>query len=354
MAGIVAASAGNSEGVAGVASNLKIHITRALGDDGRGYESDIRAAVEQCIEAAAKVINLSLGGPYMASRSEEFYTRFVQEYGVMMFAAAGNDGNQAPVYPAGHPDIISVSAVGDSGIRWTGSSYGSQTELSAPGQNVLSTYASNAAVHISGGTSYPASTVNGSPGTSASGKMELCDASDDKCGADICLYQKSASDQVSKLVEACEKGGGAGMIVFTASNQAMDTWSAASSIPVVSVSLTVGRSLKNDHEGDDVTIGDIGEDDIEYSYHYLTGTSMASPHAAAGAALLWSNFPDCSNHQIRYALAVTADHPDGGCDNHMGYGVIQLKDAYDWLMDDPCDQWDVSQISTGGCTTLHQ
>ena len=36
VAGIVAAASGNGKGVVGVADGLKVHITRALGDDGRG------------------------------------------------------------------------------------------------------------------------------------------------------------------------------------------------------------------------------------------------------------------------------------------------------------------------------
>jgi serine protease len=363
VAGIIGASA-NGVGVTGVtAGNLKIHITRALDDNGSGYESDIRTAVEYCIDAGAKVINLSLGGPYMSYRSAQFYERFVLDYGVIMVAAAGNDGNVAGVYPAAHPNIISVSAVEETGLRWEGSSYGEPTELSAPGHKILSTYVSTAAVRLDdsdSGFAYPATAVNGAVSTSATGNLELCDASDNKCkstgNGDICLYLKSSSHQLSDLVEKCISGGGAGMVVFTYSSDGTDNWSTPASIPVVAVKLSVGLLLKDSNLGEEVTIGDVGGDNVEYSYAYLTGTSMASPHVAAAAALLWSNFADCNNHQIRYALAVTASHPEGNdvCDDHMGYGIIKVKDAFDWLENDPCDTWEVSQLSTGGCTTLHQ
>ena len=351
--------AGHGTHVAGIIGattndfNLKIHITRALDNDGNGYESDIRTAVEYCVDAGANVINLSLGGPYVSYRSKEFYQRVVMEYNILMFAAAGNDGTRAPVYPAGDPHVISVSAVDEDGIRYEYANYGSQTELAAPGVSVLSTYVSTAAVHMDdAGIAFPAEAVNGSPKNAITGSLEWCDAADSKCKADICLYQKTNSHQLSDLVEKCISGGGKGMVVFISNNK-FDTWSVASSIPVVAVKRSVGVELKNLYLGEQVTIGDIGGDKIEYSYASLTGTSMATPHAAAAAALLWSNFPDCTNHQIRYALAATAADGKGKCDDHLGYGIIKVKDAYDWLKEDPCNSWQISENSTGGCTTLH-
>ena len=212
------------------------------------------------------------------------------------------------------------------------------------------------------GYGYAAAHVGGTPNEVATGVLELCDASDSECESidkgGICLYVKHAQTQIADLVEKCEKADGAGMVIFTNSQTgpSFDTWTTSSaSIPVIAVKTMTGRALLGE-TGEQVTIGDVLGNEIEYSYAFLTGTSMASPHVAAAAALLWSHFPECSNHQIRYALAATASHPDGSnsCDDRMGYGIVKVKDAFDWLSDDPCDTWDVSQISTGGCTTLHQ
>merc|ERR1719323_1016700 len=41
-------------------------------------------------------------------------------------------------------------------------------------------------------------------------------------------------------------------------------------------------------------------------YAIWSGTSMACPHAAGVAALVWSHFPECTNHQIRMALLESA------------------------------------------------
>ena len=74
------------------------------------------------------------------------------------------------------------------------------------------------------------------------------------------------------------------------------------------------------------------------SYAALSGTSMATPHVAGGAALVWSYFPQCSNNQIRNALNATAeDKGSAGRDNFYGHGLMQLADAYNYLNTNGCD-----------------
>jgi hypothetical protein len=93
----------------------------------------------------------------------------------------------------------------------------------------------------------------------------------------------------------------------------------------------------------------------------LYGTSMASADVSAAAALLWSNFEECSSHQIRYVLVVMAyppsvkqelSHP--GCDKKFGYEIVQVKAAFDWLDQNEngdCNRWDVPEPSKGVCST---
>ena len=42
------------------------------------------------------------------------------------------------------------------------------------------------------------------------------------------------------------------------------------------------------------------------TYASWSGTSMATPHVSAAAALVWSNNSDCTAAQIRQAMAATA------------------------------------------------
>jgi len=72
-------------------------------------------------------------------------------------------------------------------------------------------------------------------------------------------------------------------------------------------------------------------------YASWSGTSMATPHVAGVAGLIWMYFPDCKAYQIRNVLAATAeDLGDGGCDTKYGHGLVQAKKAYELLAKGDC------------------
>ena len=73
-------------------------------------------------------------------------------------------------------------------------------------------------------------------------------------------------------------------------------------------------------------------------YNSISGTSMASPHVAGVAALVWSNHPDCTAAQIRNALNATAeDRGAAGRDTSYGWGIVKAKAAHDYLTNNGCD-----------------
>ena len=65
-------------------------------------------------------------------------------------------------------------------------------------------------------------------------------------------------------------------------------------------------------------------------YAYFNGTSMATPHVAGVAALVWSYYPTCTGSQIRTSLTKSAlDLGPVGRDTKFGFGLVQARRAYD-------------------------
>ena len=67
---------------------------------------------------------------------------------------------------------------------------------------------------------------------------------------------------------------------------------------------------------------------LKYPYDHLNGTSMAAPHVAGVAALIWSRFPQLTRDQVRIHLRKTADDlGQSGFDIYYGYGRVNAKKA---------------------------
>lgn len=144
VAGIAAAASNNSVGVAGVAWGAKVMPLRVLGPAG-GTDYDIEQAIRyaaglendsgQVPPQRADVINLSLGGQTNITTPPEAYT-LAREAGVIIVAAAGNEGSDQLSYPASLDGVVSVSAVGFNKNITDYSNYGSTIDLAAPGGNL--------------------------------------------------------------------------------------------------------------------------------------------------------------------------------------------------------------------------
>lgn len=61
-------------------------------------------------------------------------------------------------------------------------------------------------------------------------------------------------------------------------------------------------------------------------YTWSAGTSMASPHVAGAAGLVWSRFPSCSANQVANEIYSTVDVPSGWNSNY-GYGRLNINNA---------------------------
>ena len=123
-----------------VAPQAKIMPLKSFRADGTGYNSDILNAIYYAVNHGAKVINMSFNYS-TASQELTNAVNYATSMGVVCVAAAGNDGQQATVYPGALKNVIDVAATGNNDIRSNFSNYGAPPVwLTAPGEGVMTTY----------------------------------------------------------------------------------------------------------------------------------------------------------------------------------------------------------------------
>ncbi len=332
VAGTIAAINNSGTGVVGVNSNkqLKLHIVKVFGAAGWAYSSSLASAANKCGAAGANVISMSLGGG-RSNKTEQRAFDALAAKGVLNIAAAGNDGNTVVSYPAGYASVMMVGALDENKAWATFSQYNKKVEISGPGVSVLSTVPMNsgsAPALTVGGTVYAPGAMDGSPVKSATAPLAdfgLGDATNPAMAGKVCLIARGTVDFAVK-VSNCQNSGGVGAVVYN--NVAGDfggtLGTTVTSIPSVTVSDTAGSALKA-QLGQSATVAVQPN-----SYAYFDGTSMATPHVSAVAALVWSYFPTCTGAQIRSSLTKSAmDLGTAGRDNKFGFGLVQAKSAHD-------------------------
>jgi hypothetical protein len=131
---MVAAAAGNNDhGAAGACWGCRIMPVKVLGADGSGSYGDVAAGIVWATDHGADVINLSLGGP-SPSATLTAAVSYAREHGVLVIAAAGNDGVDQVSYPGATPGVIGVAANNSSGYRYSWSNYSTvDADIAAPG-----------------------------------------------------------------------------------------------------------------------------------------------------------------------------------------------------------------------------
>lgn len=331
------AAAMNGSGVVGVSPGVGVYMVKVFDDAGGWiYSSTLLNAAQRCQNAGCKIISMSLGGPGRSTIEDRGFQQ-IYNSGVLLAAAAGNAGDTSISYPAGYSSVISVAAV-DAGRNLASfSQRNSDVELAAPGVGVLSTVPYCEVNTVSAG----ATTVNGNHvefsgrGTVTAELVDggLGDATNPAWSGKIVLVQRGTISFNEKVLNVQNSGGLACLIYNNVDGELYATLGTgnASVIPAIGLSLVNGDLLKDQALGSQVTL----TSEITYeqsAWAYYDGTSMATPHVSAVAALIWSAAPTKSNADVRKALQVTAeDLGAAGRDTSFGFGLVRAKAALDYL-----------------------
>ncbi|MEL6679766.1 MAG: S8 family serine peptidase, partial [Pseudomonadota bacterium] len=130
--------AGRDPTGAALASGVHLHVATVIGRENAESVADAAALVEGLDWLAAsgvRFVNISIAGP--RNDVVEAAVRAAADRGVILVAAAGNAGREAPPrFPAAYEDVIAVSAIDRRGRPYLHGNRGEYVEIAAPGVDV--------------------------------------------------------------------------------------------------------------------------------------------------------------------------------------------------------------------------
>src|SRR6266849_1166210 len=161
IASIVAGASGNGGGVTSYCDPCRVMPVKALAGSGEGLDADIARGVGWAVDHGARVLNLSLEGdsedPVLRAAIRYAYTK-----GVVVVAAAGNQGTTSPTYPAADRFAIGVAATDSADHLYPWSNRGRWVALAAPGVDLSGV--PGGGTFAFAGTSAAAAVVSGAAG----------------------------------------------------------------------------------------------------------------------------------------------------------------------------------------------
>jgi subtilisin family serine protease len=213
-------------------------------------------------------------------------------------------------------------------------------DIAAPGVGVESTVGikEDNSLTVNGAT-YRGGYIDGAARTAGvSGVLAdggLCDTVGAWSGK-VVLCQRGTISFADKVNNVKLGGGIAAAIYNNVSGGFAGTLNGTSTIPAISLSMEDGNAIK--------TSGGIGLSSTVVSlatepasgYAFYDGTSMATPHVSAIAALIWSYNTSWTVSRVRNALEKSAeDLGAAGRDNYYGNGLVRAKAALDYAIANP-------------------
>jgi|GEM_PF-4981241 subtilisin family serine protease len=117
----------------GIAPNASYYAVKVLDDSGAGKLSDVLDGLDWAVQHNVSIVSMSYGQP-VYSPAEHTAIQTLYNKGVILVAAAGNEGYDKLIYPAGYPEVVSVGAVNRYGEVASWSNKGAF--LAAPGVEI--------------------------------------------------------------------------------------------------------------------------------------------------------------------------------------------------------------------------
>jgi subtilisin family serine protease len=345
VAGTIAAS-DNDIGVVGVAPKVRLWGVKVLEGHGRG---DTEGLVKALDWISAKkdalggnwVVNLSLGA-YTESAGEREAFQAIRDKGILVIAASGNlstpNTPAAVAFPAAYPSVVAVGAVTFANELAYFSGQGPELDLTAPGIDILSTLrlgTRSISYLTDGNATILVDPLTGSGRGVFTEEFVYCGAGrvgefPATVAGKIALIQRGDVTFRDKARRAKEAGAVAVAIFDNEDDPSSKSWTLQTTDEdrlydwPVTLRLTkaTGEALlaRGAHR---ITVALTNDD-----YGENSGTSMACPHVAGAAALVWSLAPDATPQQVVDALTATAtDLGAPGHDPVFGAGLLNVNAA---------------------------
>lgn len=353
VAGTIAAS-DNNIGVIGVAPEVRLWGVKVLQGNGSGTDETIMAGLDWVIAKKREIggnwiINLSLGASRASESERAAFARVIAE-NILVVAAVGNVGMEEIQFPAAYPGVLAIGAIDSNSKVADFSNSGVGLALVAPGVNVLSSVpvgsTRSAQIARLPGVNIPALPVAGSSLGEVTGQTVYCGfARPEEIPGDvegkIAIVRRGEilfRDKARNVINA----GAIGVVIVPPADDPMRfTWTLLPPSCTSSVCAPEEADLKfpwtvvlstSKNDGEEM-IANAGTEKVTLTYApddyaIFNGTSMATPHTAGVAALIWTLAPQATAAQIGLALKMTAyDLGPEGYDKFYGYGRVDALAA---------------------------
>ncbi len=113
---------------------------RVLEADGHGNIFVIAEAIQFAVDNGADIISLSLGSAQESDLMEDILEDVIEQYDIVVVAAAGNLGSNAEQFPASEDEVLAVTSIDALSKKSDFANYGEWIDVAAPGETILSAF----------------------------------------------------------------------------------------------------------------------------------------------------------------------------------------------------------------------